>query len=138
MESQGMYKGTLQLLERAMDLRSAKHNVVMSNIANMDTPNYKAFDVIIEEEMEQTKGAGHTTSIRKTHQKHLSGRNGAMGDVQPTLAETEQTTLRKDGNTVDLDREMAKLSENNLMYNALAQLISRKFAGLKDVIKGGQ
>jgi len=61
-----------------------------------------------------------------------------MGDVQPTLAETEQTTLRKDGNTVDLDREMAKLSENNLMYNALAQIISRKFAGLKDAIKGGQ
>ncbi len=48
MESQGIYKGTLQLLERAMDLRSTKHNVVMSNIANMDTPNYKAFDVIIE------------------------------------------------------------------------------------------
>lgn len=121
-----------------MDLRSTKHNVVMSNIANMDTPNYKAFDVIIEEEMEKTKGAGHTTSVKRTHQKHLSGRNGAMGDVQPTLEETEQTTLRKDGNTVDLDREMAKLSENNLMYDALAQVISKKFAGLKDAIKGGQ
>jgi flagellar basal-body rod protein FlgB len=47
-------------------------------------------------------------------------------------------TLRKDGNTVDLDREMAKLSENNLMYNALAQIVSRKFQGLKDAIKGGE
>jgi len=138
MESQGIYKGTFQLLERAMDLRSTKHNVVMSNIANMDTPNYKAFDVIIEEEMEKTKGAGDTTSVKKTHQKHLSGRNGSMGDVQPTLEETAQTTLRQDGNTVDIDREMAKLSENNLMYDALAQVISKKFQGLKDAIKGGQ
>jgi flagellar basal-body rod protein FlgB len=138
MESQGIYKGTFQLLERAMDLRSTKHNVVMSNIANMDTPNYKAFDVIIEEEMEKTKGSGDTTSVKKTHQMHLSGRNGSMGDVRPTLEETAQTTLRQDGNTVDIDREMAKLSENNLMYDALAQVISKKFQGLKDAIKGGQ
>jgi flagellar basal-body rod protein FlgB len=138
MESQGMYKGTFKLLERAMDLRSTKHNVVMSNIANMDTPNYKAFDVIIEEEMEKTKSAGDTSQVKKTHQKHLSGRNGAAGYVRPTLEETEQKTLRKDGNTVDLDREMAKLSENNLMYDALAQIISKKFQGLKDAIKGGQ
>ncbi len=138
MKTQGMFKGTFELVERAMDLRSMKHNVVMSNIANMDTPNYKAFDVIIEEEMEKAKGTGGTTLVKKTHQRHLSGRNGAVGDVRPTLEKTQQTTLRKDGNTVDLDREMAKLSENNLMYDALAQIISKKFQGLKDVIKGGQ
>lgn len=138
MESQGIFKGTFQSLEKAMDLRSMKHNVVMSNVANMDTPNYKAFDVIIEEEMKKTKGAGDTTLVKKTHQTHLSGRHGAAGYVQPTLEEAQQTTLRKDGNTVDLDTEMAKLSENNLMYDALAQVISKKFQGLKDAIKGGQ
>lgn len=138
MESQGIFKGTFQLLEKGMDLRSTKHNVVMSNIANMDTPNYKAFDVMIEEEMEKTKGAGNATLVKKTHHTHLSGRNGATGYVQPTLDKTEQTTLRKDGNTVNLDNEMAKLSENNLMYDALAQVISKKFQGLKDAIKGGQ
>ncbi|MCF8130206.1 MAG: flagellar basal body rod protein FlgB [Deltaproteobacteria bacterium] len=138
MTTQGIFKGTFELVEKAMDLRSTKHNVVMSNIANMDTPNYKAFDVVIEEEMEKTKGTGDATVVKKTHQRHLSGRNGALGDVRPTLEKTQQTTLRKDGNTVDLDREMAKLSENNLMYDALAQIISKKFQGLKDVIKGGQ
>lgn len=138
MESQGIFKGTFQLLEKGMDLRSVKHNVVMSNIANMDTPNYKAFDVMIEEEMEKTKGAGNTALVKKTHPTHLSGRNGTAGYVQPTLDKTEHTTLRQDGNTVDIDNEMAKLSENNLMYDALAQVISKKFQGLKDAIKGGQ
>ncbi len=138
MESQGVFKGTFDLLERAMDLRSTKHNVVMSNIANMDTPNYKAFDVVIEEEMEKAKGSDGTTRVRKTHERHLSGRHGAAGEVRPTLEKNRQTTLRKDGNTVDVDREMAKLSENNLMYDALAQIVSKKFQGLKDAIKGGQ
>ena len=138
MESRGMFKGTFEVLERAMDLRSTKHNVVMSNVANMDTPNYKSFDVIIEEEMEKSKGADGSTSVKRTHQRHLSGRNGTVGDVRPTIDKAAQTTLRKDGNTVDVDREMAKLSENNLMYDALAQIISKKFQGLKDAIKGGQ
>ncbi len=138
MESQGVFKGTFNTIERAMDLRSTKHNVVMSNIANMDTPNYKAFDVVIEEEMEKTKSATHGTHVKKTHQDHLNGRNGAAGEVRPTLENTKQMTLRKDGNTVDLDREMSKLSENNLMYDVLAQIISKKFQGLKDAIKGGQ
>jgi flagellar basal-body rod protein FlgB len=138
MESQGVFKGTFGVLEKAMDLRSTKHNVVMSNIANMDTPNYKAFDVIIEEEMEKSTGQDDMTRVKRTHQKHLTGRHGTADDVQPTLDKTRQTTLRKDGNTVDLDREMAKLSENNLMYDALAQIVSKKFQGLKDAIKGGQ
>ena len=78
------------------------------------------------------------TRIKRTHQNHLTGRHGAADGVQPTLDETGQTVLRKDGNTVDVDREMAKLSENNLMYDALAQIVSKKFQGLKDAIKGGE
>ena len=138
MESQGIFKGTFNILERAMDLRSTKHNVVMSNIANMDTPNYKAFDVVIEKEMAKAKKGADATLVKRTHRNHLIGRHGASGEAQPTLEDTDQTTLRKDGNTVDMDREMAKLSENNLMYDALAQIISKKFQGLKDAIKGGQ
>ncbi|MCF8130502.1 MAG: flagellar basal body rod protein FlgB [Deltaproteobacteria bacterium] len=138
METAGMFKGTLGTLERAMNIRSKKHNVVMSNIANMDTPNYKAFDVIVEEEMEKDRKVSDPSTITRTHHRHLSGKYGGLGEVQPKLESTDQMTLRKDGNTVDLDREMAKLSENNLMYNALAQIVSRKFQGLKDAIKGGE
>ena len=138
MESRGLFKGSFQLLERAMDLRSTKHTVVMSNIANMDTPNYKAFDVMVEEELEKAKGSGYSAEIKRTHQRHLSGKHAIEGDVRPTLDKTSQVLLRRDGNTVDMDREMAKLSENNLMYNAMAQIISKKFQGLKDAIKGGQ
>ncbi|MBW1941137.1 MAG: flagellar basal body rod protein FlgB, partial [Deltaproteobacteria bacterium] len=50
MESQGIFNKTFSILEKNLDLRSIKHNLIVSNIANMDTPNYKGFDLIVEEE----------------------------------------------------------------------------------------
>jgi len=121
---------------KTLDLRSIKHNLIISNVANMDTPNYKAFDIIIKEELEKSMGAGKNVKLEKTGPGHLSGRETCHGDVKPTAAGTQQFTMKNNGNSVDIDREMGNLAENNLMYNALAQIISRKFEGLKNVIKG--
>ncbi|MCJ7809034.1 MAG: flagellar basal body rod protein FlgB [Desulfobulbaceae bacterium] len=138
MESQGLFKGTFPLLEKALDLRSLKHNVTVSNIANKDTPNYKAFDLIVEEELEKVMGSGKELGLKKTHQGHLPGRTIGGGNVKLGTDNTSQLSLKRDGNTVDMDTEMAKLSENNLMYNTLAQIISKKFQGLNNVIQGGK
>ena len=138
MKSQGLFKGTIPLLEKALDLRSLKHNVIVSNIANKDTPNYKAFDLIVEEELEKVMGTGKELGLEKTHQGHLPGRMVGGGAVKLKMDDTSRISMRRDGNTVDIDTEMAKLSENSLMYDSLAQIISSKFKGLKDVIQGGK
>ncbi len=138
MEPQGIFSGTIPLLEKTLDLRSMRHNLITSNIANMDTPNYKAFDIIIEEELEKAMGTGKNIKLEKTRSGHLSGRETRVDNIKSRTADTQQFTMRGDGNSVDIDREMANLSENNLMYNALAQIISKKFEGLKNVIKGGR
>ena len=138
MESQGLFKGTLPLLEKALDLRSLKHNVTVSNIANKDTPNYKAFDLVVEEELEKVMGSGKELELKRSRQGHLPGSGVGGGAVRLEIDNTSQLSLKRDGNTVNIDKEMAKLSENNLMYNALAQIISKKFQGLKNVIQGGK
>jgi flagellar basal-body rod protein FlgB len=138
MESQGLFKGTLPLLEKALDLRSLKHNVTVSNIANKDTPDYKAFDLVVEEELEKVMGSEKELGLRKSRRGHLPGRTIGGGAVTLGIDNTSQHAFKRDGNTVNIDKEMAKLSENNLMYDALAQIISRKFRGLKDVIQGGK
>ena len=138
MESVGLFKGTFPLLEKALDLRSLKHNVTVSNIANQDTPNYKAFDIIVEEEMKKVMGQGKELGLNKTHRGHLPGKAVRGHDVKPGMDNTSQLSLKRDGNTVDIDTEMAKLSENSLMYDSLAQIISQKFRGLKNVIQGGK
>ena len=135
MSSEGLFRGTFPILERALDLRSMRHHLIVSNIANKDTPNFKAFDLMVEEEMAQSPHTGDAAHLRRTDGAHLSGRHtpGASGNSRS--GEERELSLRGDGNSVDMDEEMAKLSENNLLYDALAQIISKKFRGLNDAIK---
>ena len=57
--------------------------------------------------------------------------------VNRSCETSPEFSVRGDGNTVDLDRTMGKLAENTLLYKTAAQLISRKFSGLKSAIRGG-
>jgi flagellar basal-body rod protein FlgB len=137
MESGGLFKGAFPVLEKALDLRAMRHHLIVSNIANKDTPNYKAFDIMVEEEMSKSDNTGDATQLKRTDDAHLprSKSSGMSGKIKD--AKGQEFSLRADGNSVDIDREMANLSENNLLYDALAQVISRKFQGLEDAIKGG-
>ncbi|MDY6880732.1 MAG: flagellar basal body rod protein FlgB [Desulfatiglans sp.] len=134
---QGLFGGTIVILEKALDLRSLKHNLTVSNIANVDTPNYKAFDMVVEEELSKLNRSEITVEPKRTQPGHLSAGRTGLKTVKSSLSSEPSLTKKGDGNTVDFDRVMASLTENNLMYSALAQIISKKFAGMKDVIQGG-
>ena len=134
MESQGIFNETILLLEKALALRAGKHNLIASNIANMDTPDYKAFDFIVEEELAKTTT---NISIKKTRPGHMPVTAQYTDNIKYHKVKPSQYNLRGDGNTVDLDKSMANLAENSLMYNASAQIIGKKFQGLKNAIQGG-
>lgn len=136
--STGIFGGTIDLLHRSLNLRSAQHRVISANVANADTPHYKAFEVAVGEELRKTRPeAGRVQPVR-THAGHLPvGRSGADRVTLKAVSPPE-LDLRADGNTVDLDRAMGTLSENAIQYKASAQFISRKFQGLKNVISGGR
>ena len=133
-----IFQGTLNILEKAMDFRARRHEAVTSNIANIDTPGYKAFDVVMDETLGRVgESSGSPVVLKQTHEGHFAG--GETGGSAQGLQIVEQPAVvtKRDGNTVDLDRSMANLAENNLMYNTLAQIISRKFSGLRNAIQGG-
>jgi flagellar basal-body rod protein FlgB len=136
MESQGLFDQTFSVLEKSMNLRSQKHNLLVSNIANADTPNYKAFDILVEEEMGKTAG-GAKLPLNQTQPVHFS-LNGTADTIGPEVIQVEKPIydFNIDGNTVDVDKTMFKLSENGLMYNASAQMISKKFQLLTSAING--
>ncbi|MCP4370310.1 MAG: flagellar basal body rod protein FlgB [Deltaproteobacteria bacterium] len=138
MESQGIFSRTVQILEKALDLRSKKHNVIASNIANMDTPDYKAFDLIIEKELQKAIGKKNSIALNQTNQAHIQSPKSKTDGVRFQIDDTEGLSLRGDGNTVDIDKQMANMAENSLMYEAAAQLINKKFQGLKSAIQGGK
>lgn len=127
-----------ELLEQALDLRSARHVVITSNIANQDTPGYKSKEIDFNKALSDAQRGRSTLKLSKTSAMHISpGTSGSSLSPEITLSPS-RGTKRLDGNTVNAEREMTRLAENTFMYQATAQLISKKFASIKSVINEGQ
>jgi len=107
---------TFKILESMMDVASFRQKILASNIANSDTPGYKARDISFQAEFSKAL-------------------NGARGSYD--VYETVPSMVSRDGNTVSVDMEMTKVAENQLLYNSAAQILSMKFRMMKDVAKGG-
>lgn len=133
----GIFNKTISLLERSLDLRSLNHRVLASNIANMDTPNYKAFELMVAEEMQRNQDSDPKIPFVRTNPNHLPPLRESTDMVTLKAAKAPDFSLRGDGNTVDIERTMGNLAKNTLLFNTAVQLISKKFVGLKNVIKGG-
>ena len=137
MQTIGLFRGTISLLERSLNFRSLQHRVLASNIANMDTPNYKAVELSVAEEMNGNQDYDSGIQLVRTQTGHLPIKHNPTDSVKLKVAKPPEFSLRGDGNTVDLDRTMGKLAENTLLYKSAAQIISQKFNGLKRAISGG-
>lgn len=136
---QGMFGGNFPLLEKSLTLRARRHEMIVSNIANADTPNYKSFDIMIEDELQKTPGRSSSVPLKSTNVRHLR-RVGTPGLDQVTIHKNEpnEHSLRGDGNTVDMEKEMVNLSENSIQYKASTLILGKMFTALKNVIKGGK
>ena len=137
MPTNGLFHNTISLLEKSLNLRSMQHRVLASNIANMDTPNYKAVELAVAEEMSGNQSSASGIQLVQTQHGHLPLKHNPTDHVKFKVAKPPEFSLRGDGNTVDLDRTMGRLAENTLLFKTAAQIISQKFSGLKNAIKGG-
>lgn len=135
----GLFGGTISLLQRTLNLRSAQHHALSANIANADTPNYRSFEVAVDEELRKLRPDGRRLEMVRTQPVHLPQPAGAAADsVNLRASAGPGFNLRADGNTVDIDRAMGDLAENTLKYKTSAQLLSGKLKSIKNVIQGGR
>lgn len=132
-----LFNSNIDLMQRALNLRSRKHEVVVSNLVNADTPGFRAFDLEVKEALQTNSQKTGNGELTLTSEGHLPPRS--HGDaVRPKMRElSSEVSLRGDGNTVILEKEMSDLARNNLLYRATAQIMGSKFTGLKNAIKGG-
>lgn len=122
---------------KALGLRAYRTEVLASNIANSDTPYYKAVDFNFKDAMTRAMGEGESSlEMNKTHLSHLDGAVEQGGndfnlqyrsEVQPSI----------DGNTVDMDLERSAFADNALKYQSTLTFLNRRITGLSDAIKGG-
>jgi flagellar basal-body rod protein FlgB len=126
----------INLLEKALTGSSLRHKAISNNIANINTPGYKRMEVSFEEELAAVaQREPRQSGIALTHPKHLAP---PQKMPQPNQIRTiENTSLRTDGNNVDIDAEMAAMTKNNIFYNTVAQRINGYYTNIKTAIKGG-
>lgn len=133
-----LFSGTIDTLSRSLNLRARKHEMILNNVANADTPNYRPFTLDVSEALQQAADKQPQPSMQRTDARHLPGQ--APPDVSTSRGRTagdDPLLLRGDRNGVNIDAEMTALAKNSLLYKASAQLVASKFKGLKNVIKGG-
>ena len=114
-----------KLSKKALDVSAQRALLINSNIANAETPGYKAVDLKpFESELKQAYKS--QAAMVKTDPRHMSGGVNNLNNYQPTI-EISQDTPRLDGNNVNLDKEMTKMMENSLNYQTI--IAARKKRG---------
>ncbi|WP_277714706.1 flagellar basal body rod protein FlgB [Bacillus atrophaeus] len=127
-----LFSGTIQNLENALGRANIKQKVITNNIANIDTPNYKAKKVSFQNLLNQE--SSRLESL-KTDYRHVDFSDaGSKGSI----VANSNTAYQQNGNNVDVDKEMTDLAENQINYQALVERMSGKFNSLKTVLTGGK
>ncbi|MBW2185819.1 MAG: flagellar basal-body rod protein FlgB [Desulfuromonadales bacterium C00003068] len=131
----GFVDKTALLLKKSLDLRMQNQQVIAGNVANAQTPGYKAQRLEFEGALRQAvEGRGQDVTV--THPQHISTHGGSIGRVEATVSEVGGGGGLGDGNTVSVDQEMILLAQNQIMYEASAQLLSKKMSIIKYVVQG--
>lgn len=114
------------LVKKGLEVSALRQKSISSNIANVNTDNYKANKVPFEEVL---KNNLNNISMVKTHDRHFD-----LGGLRIVEEKRENTYVNDNGNNVDLDLEMTELASNELYYNALVRQINSKLSSLNYVI----
>jgi flagellar basal-body rod protein FlgB len=136
-----LFGPTVDLIAKNLDLRAKNHSYIAANVANAETPYYRPKSFSFEDQLKdamKNSDAGPAGTV-PAHPRHipLKGVARKLDDVEGVLDETPPSGLGRDGNGVDLEREMGRMAENQIQYNASIQILTKKFEGLKYAIKGG-
>jgi len=120
--------------EKAMILRSQRAQVLAENLANADTPNYKAKDIDFKSALRAAQGDFNAGSMVATNSKHFGMKN--EGALSSELIERPASQPSLDGNTVDTQVEQSAFLRNALEYQVSLRLLSGTIKGLMSAIKG--
>ncbi len=115
-------------LRQALDVYAARQRVLTENVANVETPGYRARDVDFHAALARAFSAS---------QAGEAGTRATPAEAAPPPVIVDRdATLKADGNSVDLDSQMARLSENAYRITALSRMLARHYDTLKQAING--
>jgi len=118
----------------ALQIRSQRAELLASNLANTDTPNYKARDIDFQSAMKMAASGQSTSSMQTSHVNHIQPSSAQFNNPAVQFRIGMQDSL--DGNTVDEQVEQAQFMQNSVQYQASLDFLGGKFKGLLSAIRG--
>jgi flagellar basal-body rod protein FlgB len=124
-----LFDKAIDRLANGLEYTSRRHEVLAKNVANLETPGYRALDMTFDDYLKPARiAAGDVAQV------NIGA--GAPGDARARVVYAADGPGREDGNDVNLDRQMARLAENTLFNHTLVQLLASRFATVKQAISG--
>lgn len=126
-----IFDKTIKALNASIQMRQLRQNVINANIANAETPNYHAKKLDFEQALTSALHREDQGNMHVEHDEHFAMGKGAIGRLRADVYDNPEINYSNDGNTVDLEKEMANQLQNSIMYDAATKLINKKLAALK-------
>ncbi len=140
----GLFNTTIEVLGKNIDLRARNQNLISSNIANAETPGYTPksleFEGQLQAAVKNATVSGSAGNRSVTNPRHIPLHDSAerIEQVQGQVVETPAKTPGRDGNSVELENEMSKMMQNQVLFNASVQLLARQFSELRTALREGK
>lgn len=119
-----LFDVTQRALEVALHGSEMRQTVIANNLANVNTPGFKRSDVSFGPQLAQAL--------------ELGGSADEIGDVSPTQTVESSTSMRQDGNNVDVDREANNLAQTQLHFSALMAVVTKNLSTMSQLITGAR
>jgi flagellar basal-body rod protein FlgB len=127
-----LFGSTVGALEKTLDLTWSRNQAITSNIANAETPHYRAVDMSFGDTLEKAfSKPGSSDQLLRTHVDHLD----VSGSSGPNLAEDTSGATKADGNNVDIDIQMGRLAYNSGKYSLAANLMRKELSTVSNAIR---
>ena len=122
-------------LSRQLDSSALTQRVIANNVANVNTPGFKKSQVSFREQLRLALDA-RAPALATSNSRHIGGA-ADISQIAPRVVQERDTIMRYGQNNVDIDQEMVNLAANTLLYDTSSLIMSNKFKGLENVIRGG-
>ena len=132
-----IFDKTTDALAASLNFRSLRHKVTASNIANAETPGYHAKVVEFEDALARAIDMEGMNSTSSNDGDHFAMGTGAISRARADVFDNPEANIANDQNSVDLEKEMAALQENTILYKAALQLMNKKLGAMKYAVTEG-
>ncbi|MFL3647110.1 MAG: flagellar basal body rod protein FlgB [Cellvibrionales bacterium] len=130
-----LFESAFNLHESALQLRTQRMEVIAKNIANVDTPNFKARDIDFTDALAKALSNGDSPSdVKTTHSQHFGG---SKIKAEADLLYTIPFNTSIDGNTVEMSVEQAKYGRAAAKYQATLRFLESDIGGIRKALTGG-